>query len=146
MIEPGAPWAITRPTERRSLREELEQLIGEAAAQALIAELGGGRIYVPQRARPEDRLSGLVGLDAAQKLGRIYGGERLEIPNPPLRRRKILDLRRRGASIEGIARELGCTRRRVFQVLAEERGAARAGQEASASGKDRPSGPRPSSK
>jgi Homeodomain-like domain len=127
MIAPGGPCASpTQRVARRSLRAELEQLLGEAATLALIEELGGGRVYVPQRPQPEDRLSRLVGFEAAQKLGRMYGGERLELPNPPLRRRKILDLRRRGASVEGIARELGCTRRRVFQVLAEERGAARA--------------------
>lgn len=108
----------------RSLRVELEQLLGEAAARALFEELGGGRVYVPQRPAPEDRLSRLVGVEGAEKLARLYGGERLELPNPPLRRRRIVSLRRQGTTIEGIARALGCTRRRVFQVLAEERRAA----------------------
>jgi transcriptional regulator len=51
----------------------------------------------------------------------MYGGERIEVPNPPPRRLRILELRATGLSIDAIARSLGCTRRRVFQVMAEAR-------------------------
>jgi len=37
---------------------------------------------------------------------------------------RILELRKKGLTINAIARTLGCTRRRVFQVIAEARAAA----------------------
>jgi transcriptional regulator len=49
------------------------------------------------------------------------------VPKPPPRRVQILALREAGQSVESIARALGCTRRRVFQVLAEARRTAHAG-------------------
>jgi hypothetical protein len=55
------------------------------------------------------------------KLAEMFGGERVELPKPPPRRMQILALRAAGRSVEEIARTLNCTRRRVFQVLAEAR-------------------------
>ena len=55
------------------------------------------------------------------KLARMFGGERVELPKPPPRRMQILTLRAAGSSVEEIARALKCTRRRVFQVLADAR-------------------------
>ncbi len=55
------------------------------------------------------------------KLAEMFGGERVELPKPPPRRTRILALRAAGRSVEEIARALNCTRRRVFQVLAEAR-------------------------
>ena len=68
-----------------------------------------------------DSLSRLIGHEAACALAEIYGGDRIEIPNPPPRRVRILELRASGVSIDVIARTLHCTRRRVFQVMAEAR-------------------------
>ena len=63
----------------------------------------------------------MVGTSAAIKLAEMFGGERVELPKPPPRRTQILALRAAGRSVEEIARALSCTRRRVFQVLAEAR-------------------------
>src|SRR6202044_179690 len=66
-----------------------------------------------------DSLSQLIGHEASCALAEIYGGDRIEIPNPPPRRVRILELRASGVSIDVIARTLHCTRRRVFQVMAD---------------------------
>jgi hypothetical protein len=114
---------------RASVLEGLIATIGEAAALKLVDAFGGARVYVPQMPEPEDMLSGLIGIEAALQLARVYGGERLELPHPNGRRDKILSLRRSGLSVDRIALEAGCTRRRVFQILAEERQSQRRGME-----------------
>lgn len=111
---------------RSSMLDELIGAIGETAALKLVESFGGVRVYVPQMPEPEDVLSQLIGTEAALKLAQIYGGERLELPHPNSRRSKILSLRRTGLIVDLIALQAGCTRRRVFQVLAEERKAHRA--------------------
>jgi len=97
------------------------EIIGEEAAAKLIASFGGTRLYVPHSPCPDDALAREVGTGAAMKLAEMFGGERVELPKPPPRRTQILALRAAGRSVEEIARVLSCTRRRVFQVLAEAR-------------------------
>ena len=104
--------------------EEFISLIGPQAAQKLVADFGGRRLYVPHLPHPDDAISASIGFQAASRLARIYGGDRVEIPNPPPRRTQILALRAVGCSVDTIARQLRCTRRRVFQVLAEARSGA----------------------
>lgn len=125
---------FAHPGPRRStILAELTLAAGEEAAAKLVAAFGGARLYVPQVPEPEDPLSRVIGLEAAARLARVYGGDRVDIPNPNLRRARIAELRRAGLGVDAIARELGCTRRRVFQVLAEARAEGRAGlQHASA--------------
>jgi len=96
------------------------EIIGEEAAAKLIARFGGTRLYVPHTPCPDDALALAVGTGAAMKLAQMFGGERVELPKLP-RRMQILALRAAGRSVEEIARALNCTRRRVFQVLAEAR-------------------------
>lgn len=97
------------------------ELIGEEAAAKLIANFGGTRLYVPHSPCANDALARAVGTGAAMKLAEMFGGERMELPKPPPRRTQILALRAAGRSVEQIARALSCTRRRVFQVLADAR-------------------------
>ena len=97
------------------------QIIGEEAAAKLIASFGGTRLYVPHSPCADDALAQAVGTGAAMKLAQMFGGERVELPKPPPRRMQILTLRAAGRSVEEIARALNCTRRRVFQVLADAR-------------------------
>jgi len=106
---------------RGSLLKDMVSLIGIDRAARLIAAFGGMRLYVPHAPEPNDTLSELIGFDAACALARIYGGNRIDVPNPTPRGIQILELRASGVSIDGIARALHCTRRRVFQVLAEAR-------------------------
>jgi hypothetical protein len=100
------------------------ELIGEEATAKLIERFGGTRLYVPHSPTPDDALAQAVGVESALKLAQTFGGERVEVPKPPPRPVRILALRAAGHSVESIARALGCTRRRVFQVLAEARRAA----------------------
>ena len=118
--------AASRPLDppargRSSVLDEISGLIGHEAATRLVAAFGGTRIYVPQFPEPDDTLSDSIGYHAALTLAQMYGGDRIEVPNPPPRRVKIIELRAGGLSVDAIARSLGCTRRRVFQVLAEAR-------------------------
>lgn len=112
---------------RSSMLDEIIGLIGHEAAARLVAAFGGTRIYVPQFPEPDDTLSDSIGHHAALMLARIYGGDRIEVPNPTPRRIRIIALRADGLSVDAIARSLGCTRRRVFQVLAEARQTKRPG-------------------
>src|SRR5216683_6476044 len=112
---------IETRAEVNSMLGFIVEIIGEEAAAKLIARFGGTRLYVPHTPCPDDALALAVGTGAAMKLAQMFGGERVELPKPPPRRMQILALRAAGRSVEEIARALNCTRRRVFQVLAEAR-------------------------
>ena len=109
-----------------SLLAQLLDTIGEEATTDLIASFGGTRLYVPHEPEAGDQLSASIGVTAAKALARVYGGDRVDLPNPTPRRFRIVALRSAGLNVDAIARKLGCTRRRVFQVLAEARSRFRA--------------------
>jgi len=111
---------------RTSLFEDLREAVGEEATRKLVEAFGGARLYVPLSTASAEELNRVIGAVAAAQLVRTFGGDRVEVPRPPSRRARIHELRRRGLSIDAIALEAGCTRRRVFQVLAEQRAAGRA--------------------
>jgi Homeodomain-like domain len=106
---------------RSSMLGELAAAIGEEAAAQLVAAFGGTRLYVPHFPGPAEALSNAIGWEAARRLAQVYGGDRVDVPNPTPRKVRILEMRAAGFSVDAIARELGCTRRRVFQVMAEDR-------------------------
>ena len=106
---------------RSSMLDELAGSIGMDATSRLVDIFGGTRLYIPHSPDEDDLLTAAIGQEAACKLARIYGGDRIEVPNPTPRRTRIIELRETGCSVDAIARKLGCTRRRVFQVLAEAR-------------------------
>lgn len=110
-----------------SILEELARTIGGEAAQKLIADFAGTRLYIPHLPGPEDPIVRSIGLAAALKLAHIYGGDRIDVPNPALLQARILAMRAKGYNIEAIARELHCTERRVYQVLAAARRSNQAG-------------------
>ena len=60
------------------------------------------------------------------KVGKLVLFVEFSVDDAPARkaRERILELRAKGLTINAIARTLGCTRRRVFQVIAEARAAA----------------------
>ncbi|MGH7840164.1 MAG: hypothetical protein ACREQD_00375 [Candidatus Binataceae bacterium] len=114
------------PVRRWPMFEQLVAAVGEEAARKVVETFGGARLYVPQAPQAGDALSRLVGPAAAARLAQVFGGDRVDVPNPPSRRERIIELQRQGLSVGAIAWQLGCTRRRVFQVLAEQRAAGRA--------------------
>lgn len=123
---PRATWLKIGP--RASLLKELIETIGIDGASRLIAAFGGLRIYIPHTPQPDDTLSETVGYQTALTLAKSFGGDSVEIPNPTARGPQIIELRASGVSINDIARSQHCTRRRVYQVLAEAR-RARSGRE-----------------
>ncbi|MGH7988336.1 MAG: helix-turn-helix domain-containing protein [Candidatus Binataceae bacterium] len=110
-----------RHNARSSMLRELASVIGEEVAFKLVAAFAGTRLYIPQIPQEDDALAQAIGIEAARKLAAVYGGDRVDVPNPTPRRLRIVELRSSGLSVDAIARALGCTRRRVFQVLAEVR-------------------------
>ncbi len=123
-VEPGRdqiPPAAGRAPRRGAMLDELVRTIGADGAGRLIAAFGGARLYIPHSPEPGDALSEAVGHATALALASVFGGDRIDVPNPPPRRVRILQMRAAGASVDSIALALGCTRRRVFQVLAEAR-------------------------
>ncbi len=120
------PLALRASHTRSSLYDQLENSIGDGAADKLIADFGGRRLYIPMAPMPGDLVSRSIGLAAATAMARIFGGDRLLIPvtsDHARRRVRIIALRAEQVSISRIAHQLGCTERYVYKVLAEKRAA-----------------------
>ncbi|MGH7925660.1 MAG: helix-turn-helix domain-containing protein [Candidatus Binatus sp.] len=106
---------------RPSLYDQIVRSIGAAAADRLIADFGGRRLYIPLAPAPQDLIARSIGLLAALAMARTFGSERLLIPvtsDHNRRRVRIVAMRAAHVSIARIARELRCTERYVYKVLA----------------------------
>ncbi len=106
-----------------NLFEELRELLGPDATVKLLARYGGRRLYVPMKIKDNHRLNWWLG-DKAHLLSDRFGGCSLDLPLARkeisrLRRQRIIELRRNGASIRQIIATLGCSRRWAQTVLAE---------------------------
>jgi len=116
----AAPAAHVEPT----MISELLELVGAEAAALLVRDFGGTRLYVPNSPMAHDVVTRSIGLIAAVKLARTFGGDRVPIPSPTAQLRRpaqILAMRSREMSVAAIARELRCTERYVYKVLAGTR-------------------------
>lgn len=112
-----APWQEPEPTPWATIVE----LVGEEPAARLSRSFGGCRVYIPQRPGPHHPLSVCIGDALAGRIAEAFAGHRLDIPLRKGRRALIVELRGQGHSVARIAREVGCTERHVYQVLAEVR-------------------------
>jgi Mor family transcriptional regulator len=115
------PWD---DVERTSLYDQIAHSIGCDAADKLIADFGGRRLYIPVAPAPGDLLSRSIGLLPALALARTFGGDRLMIPvtsTHARRRARIVSMRANNVSIARIAHELRCTERYVYKVLSVKR-------------------------
>ncbi len=109
---------------RLSLYDQIGRSIGDDAADKLIADFGGRRLYIPMAPAPGDRITSSIGLAAALAMARAFGGDRLWIPlssDHARRRARIVAMRADHLSIPRIALKLRCTERYVYKVLALER-------------------------
>jgi hypothetical protein len=109
--------AVMRPT----LYDLIGNSIGGDAADKLIADFGGRRLYISRTPAPGDLITRSIGLASAIAMARVFGGDRLLIPatNTFARRRfRIFQMRADHVSISRIAHELRCTERYVYKVLA----------------------------
>jgi hypothetical protein len=109
---------------RTSLFDQIGHSIGDDAADKLIADFGGRRLYIPVAPAPGDLVTRSIGLSAAMAMARVFGGDRLLIPvtsDRARRRVRIVAMRADRVSISRIAHELRCTERYVYKVLALQR-------------------------
>ncbi len=107
-----------------SLYNQIVRSIGDHAADKLIADFGGRRLYIVIAPGPDDQVTKSIGLIAALAMARSFGGDRLMIPlgtDQEQRRSRIIAMRADHLSIPRIARQLRCTERYVYKVLALER-------------------------
>ena len=117
-----------------NLLREIAEIAGIEAALALADAVGGTRVDIPARAKPEDWLSDIVGYEAACKIadyyrvgdadGRESGAYRVVIPRGPYsvlaeaRRRLVKELMA-GTSVRDAARLSGLTERTAWRYKAK---------------------------
>jgi hypothetical protein len=109
---------------RTTLYDQIVHSIGADAADKLIADFGGRRLYIPIAPAPGDLLARSIGLIPALAMARVFGSDRLLIPvtsDHARRRVRIVAMRAEHVSISHIAQELRCTERYVYKVLALNR-------------------------
>jgi hypothetical protein len=109
--------AAMRPT----LYDLIANSVGADAADKLIADFGGRRLYISRTPGPGDLITRSIGMHSALAMARVFGGDRLLMPatNTFARRRfRIFQMRADHISISRIAHELRCTERYVYKVLA----------------------------
>ncbi len=70
------------------------RIIGQEAADELVAAYGGRRLYVPTRIRSNHPLAIRLGCGPAILLAKAFGGDRIEVPT-----RRALDIRDRNRAI-----------------------------------------------
>jgi hypothetical protein len=107
-----------------TLYDQIGHSIGGDAADKLIADFGGRRLYIPRVPTPGGTITRSIGLLAALAMARAFGGDRLLIPvtsDHTRRRVRIVAMRAEHVSISRIAQELRCTERYVYKVLASTR-------------------------
>jgi len=113
-----SPFAVAA---RTTVYDQIAHSIGGDAADKLIADFGGRRLYIPLAPGPDDLITRSIGLVSALAMARVFGSDRLFIPvtSTHLRRRaRIVAMRADHVSISRIALQLRCTERYVYKVLA----------------------------
>lgn len=114
--------AIAEPAEATDVLSVAGRVAGEAVARKLVEYLGGSRVYVPAKPKPN---SGLlvkaVGLEAARKLAEEWGGTIVLVPlgvgfDQASRRRHIGNMLAAGKSVQAIARALKVHERTVERI------------------------------
>lgn len=99
--------------------DEVRAVVGEEAAANLSRDLGGRQVYVPREPGPAHPLTVSMGAEASAALGLAFGGQRIDVSLLPAKRSRILALKAEGWKTWRIARDLRCTERHVYQVLAD---------------------------
>ena len=127
---PALPFVINDHADDvpTSLYGQVVKLIGGVAADKLIANFGGRRLYIPLKPAPRDQIPRSIGMRAALAMAREFGSERILVPatcDQARRRARIVKMRANQISISHIARELRCTERYVYKVLASRRDSGR---------------------
>lgn len=106
-----------------ALFQQALAILGPQAGDALATRFAGRRIYIPRSAGENHPLTVALGPIASDKLVRGLGGEHLDVPISVGRRAEILALKKLGLKNTEIYQRAKCSRRLVYQVLAEARDA-----------------------
>lgn len=107
----------------------LEAVIGDDAARRLAERFGGTRLYVPRSPGEHHPITVTIGPEAAKRLASEFGGAApIDIPMLSCLRQRIIELDGQGMARAKIARAVGRTERRIYQVLEEAREAANSPQ------------------
>ena len=103
-----------------TITEELTAVIGPALVAQLICDFGGREIYVPKAPGQHHPLTVSIGAEAALLLIRAgFAGINLKLPLPRDKAQRILALHESGKRRRDIARDVRCTERWVYRVLAD---------------------------
>ena len=103
---------------------ELNQVLGDFSARALLDKYGGARVYVPERPYTGHELEKLLGMHALAALCGEYGGMKIDLPRDApvqVKKKNIIALLQQDESLCKIAMTLGVTRRYVQVVKASMR-------------------------
>lgn len=104
--------------------EDLKELLGQEAAEALMQKRGGVDIFVPQKITAEHALAKLLGVAAAARLCNAYAQTYITVPNGRKQKPKngaARELLAKGVPARDVALELGLTERYVRDILARAR-------------------------
>lgn len=116
--------------DRDPTLSDIQELLGVDAATRLAEVFPGRRLYLPREPGRHHPVSVAIGEQGALELGRVLGGTHIDVPLSPGRRAAILKLKAEGKGPLQIQREMKCSRRLVFQVLADARDAGEDGDAA----------------
>jgi hypothetical protein len=103
--------------------QAIAEIIGEDAAFAMIAKLGGRDVYVPKTPIVVDHpLAKAVGITDARRICDAMAGQTLQIPTstPMIRRRAIVAALKAGETRLEIARRLCISPRTVERIAAKK--------------------------
>ncbi|SDH75059.1 helix-turn-helix domain-containing protein [Roseospirillum parvum] len=115
------PKVTPRPVPQAYL--DLIEDLGPEVAAALVRARGGENVYVPKRPRPDHPLAVALGHERFAVLVERCGGGPVQVPSCRIasRRATILTLAGQGWPRARIARTVGVTETRVYQVLRQAR-------------------------
>jgi len=108
-------------TRSRCARLRLADMIGPAAAEALVAARGGTMVSIPVRHQAGSALAGVIGEGAMERLVELYGGTRIYVPVRDVLERRDRELRHMvasGTSLPAVALLFGISERRARQIVA----------------------------
>jgi hypothetical protein len=118
----NAPRRLAIPgVDRDPTLSDVEELLGAEVGRQIAETFAGRRLYLPREPGRHHPISVTIGEQAALELGRVLGGAHIDVPLSPGRRARIVALSRQGRGPLEIQRLVQCSRRLVFQVLAEAR-------------------------
>ena len=112
---------VVEMEELRLTIDMIATALGQRSACRFADYFGDKRVRIPKAPHGPSALTGALGANAARLLSEQFGGGAIDVPtSSQYRRVQIARLRREGMSPAAIARQVACTQRYVYDVLAEQ--------------------------